>query len=79
MPDQPSTAPSAQGPLAGLRVLELGQGLSGPFTGAIFSDLGAEVVKLERVDGGDDAPLLGADNTRHGLPECGPSSNQEGD
>ena len=25
------------------------------------------------------APLLGADNARHGLPECGPSSNQQGD
>lgn len=53
------------GPLAGLRVLELGQVLAGPFAGAIFADLGAEVVKLERVDGGDDARRMGP-AFRHG-------------
>lgn len=46
--------------LQGLRVLELGQVLAGPFAGAIFADLGAEVVKLERIDGGDDARRMGA-------------------
>lgn len=53
------------GPLAGLRVLELGQVLAGPFAGAIFADLGAQVVKLERVDGGDDARRMGP-AFRHG-------------
>ncbi len=47
------------GPLQGLRVLELGQVLAGPFAGAIFADLGAEVIKLERPDGGDDARRMG--------------------
>ena len=45
--------------LAGIRVLELGQVLAGPFAGAILADLGAEVIKLERVDGGDDARHMG--------------------
>lgn len=45
--------------LRGLRVLELGQVLAAPFAGAIFADLGAEVVKIERVDGGDDARRMG--------------------
>jgi crotonobetainyl-CoA:carnitine CoA-transferase CaiB-like acyl-CoA transferase len=45
--------------LRGLRVLELGQVLAAPFAGAIFADLGAEVVKVERVDGGDDARRMG--------------------
>ena len=45
--------------LRGLRVLELGQVLAAPFAGAIFSDLGAEVIKVERVDGGDDARRMG--------------------
>ena len=45
--------------LQGLRVLELGQVLAGPFAGAILADLGAEVIKLERVDGGDDARRMG--------------------
>ncbi len=46
-------------PLQDLRVLELGQVLAGPFAGAIFADLGAEVIKLERPDGGDDARRMG--------------------
>ena len=53
------------GILEGLRVLELGQVLAGPFAGAIFADLGAEVIKLERVDGGDDARRMGP-AFRHG-------------
>ena len=45
--------------LEGVRVLELGQVLAGPFAGAILADLGAEVVKLERTEGGDDARHMG--------------------
>ncbi|HMA08766.1 MAG TPA: CoA transferase [Ramlibacter sp.] len=51
--------------LEGVRVLELGQVLAGPFAGAILADLGAEVIKLERVDGGDDARHMGPP-FRHG-------------
>ncbi len=51
--------------LDGLRVLELGQVLAGPFAGAILADLGAEVIKLERVEGGDDARRMGP-AFRHG-------------
>ena len=51
--------------LQGIRVLELGQVLSAPFAGAIFGDLGAEVLKIERADGGDDARRMGPD-FRHG-------------
>jgi crotonobetainyl-CoA:carnitine CoA-transferase CaiB-like acyl-CoA transferase len=47
------------GILGGLRVMELGQVLAGPFVGAIFADLGAEVVKVERIEGGDDARRMG--------------------
>jgi len=52
-------------PLAGIRVLELGQVLSGPFAGAILADLGAEVLKIERPEGGDDARNMGP-AFRHG-------------
>src|SRR3977135_786547 len=51
--------------LEGIRVLELGQVLSAPFAGAILGDLGAEVLKIERVEGGDDARRMGPD-FRHG-------------
>ena len=49
----PHTAPTATGPLAGVRVIELGQIAAGPFAGSLFADLGADVVKIERPDGGD--------------------------
>ncbi len=51
--------------LQGIRVLELGQVLSAPFAGAILGDLGAEVLKIERAGGGDDARRMGPD-FRHG-------------
>lgn len=41
------------GPLTGLRVLEFGQIAAGPFVGMLLADLGADVVKVERPDGGD--------------------------
>lgn len=53
------------GVLSGLRVLELGQVLAGPFAGAILSDLGADVIKVERPEGGDDARRMGQ-AFRHG-------------
>jgi formyl-CoA transferase len=38
---------TSSGPLAGLKVLELGQLIAGPFAGKFFSDFGAEVIKVE--------------------------------
>jgi len=42
------------GPLAGMKVLELAQIMAGPTCGMLLADLGADVVKVERVPGGDD-------------------------
>ncbi|MEQ8256702.1 MAG: CaiB/BaiF CoA-transferase family protein [Roseovarius confluentis] len=47
------TRSKTTGPLEGLRVLEFAQIAAGPFTGSLFADLGADVVKIERPDGGD--------------------------
>ncbi|MEM7208907.1 MAG: CaiB/BaiF CoA-transferase family protein [Pseudomonadota bacterium] len=41
------------GPLAGYRVIELGQLLAGPFAGCLLGYFGAEVIKIEPPDGGD--------------------------
>ena len=43
----------AEKPLAGVRVLELGQFIAGPFTGKFFAEFGAEVVKIEPPGQGD--------------------------
>lgn len=40
-------------PLAGIRVVEQGTFITGPFASLLLADMGAEVIKVERPDGGD--------------------------
>lgn len=47
-------------PLAGLRVVELTEALAGPYGAMLLGDLGAEVIKIERPDVGDQARRWGA-------------------
>ena len=46
-------------PLAGLKVVELARILAGPWAGQLLADLGAEVVKIERLGSGDDTRAWG--------------------
>jgi crotonobetainyl-CoA:carnitine CoA-transferase CaiB-like acyl-CoA transferase len=54
--DSSASTPAAghPGPLSGIRVLEFGQIAAGPFCAMLLADLGADVVKVEKPDGGDD-------------------------
>ena len=46
-------------PLAGIRVIELARILAGPWAGQLLADLGADVIKVENPDGGDDTRKWG--------------------
>ncbi|HEV3133104.1 MAG TPA: CoA transferase [Acidimicrobiia bacterium] len=51
---------ASSGPLAGIRILEVGHMLAGPFAGMLLGDLGADVIKIEPVDG-DISRKVGSD------------------
>src|SRR6478735_5820854 len=42
------------GVLDGVRVIDFGRYIAGPFCGALLGDLGADVIRIERIDGGED-------------------------
>jgi formyl-CoA transferase len=52
-PPPPDPFPPAAGPLAGLKVLELGQLIAGPFAAKTLADFGADVIKIEPPGSGD--------------------------
>jgi crotonobetainyl-CoA:carnitine CoA-transferase CaiB-like acyl-CoA transferase len=46
------------GVLDGIRVLDFGRYIAGPFCAALLGDLGAEVIRIERLGGGEDRHLI---------------------
>jgi crotonobetainyl-CoA:carnitine CoA-transferase CaiB-like acyl-CoA transferase len=59
-------SPKPKGPLAGLKVIELCHVMAGPVTGLMLADMGADVIKVEKIPGGDDTrrftpPVIGSE------------------
>ncbi len=46
------------GVLGGIRVLDFGRYIAGPFCAALLGDLGAEVIRIERREGGEDRGMI---------------------
>ena len=59
-----AAAPANEGPLKGLRVIEMGTLIAGPFCGQILGDFGADVIKIEDPKVGDPMRQWG-----HSLPK----------
>ena len=64
---QPDTAAASVRPLQGVRVIDVGNFLAGPYAATILGEFGAEVIKVEHPEGGDPMRRFGTATT---LPDA---------
>jgi crotonobetainyl-CoA:carnitine CoA-transferase CaiB-like acyl-CoA transferase len=65
-------------PLAGLRVLDFGRYIAGPYCATLLADWGAEVIRIERIEGGEDRTLAPISTTGDGALYIGLNRNKRG-
>jgi len=65
-------------PLAGVRVIDFGRYIAGPYCGTLLADMGAEVIRVERRDGGEDRYLGPVTETGEGGLFLGLNRNKKG-
>jgi len=61
---EPAAAASGERPLDGVRIIDLGNFVSGPYAASVLSEFGAEVYKVEYPIGGDPMRMLGTPTAR---------------
>ncbi len=62
---------SADGPFAGLRVIDFGRYIAGPYCAALLGDLGADVIRVEKREGREDRTLVPLAQNDDGTPREG--------
>lgn len=79
-PERPTLSPPQARPqgaplaLAGIRVADFSHFIAGPLCSMILADLGAEVIKIEKADGGDDFRRIRPPSpSRRARPISGPT------
>jgi len=60
-----------RGPLDGIRVVDFGRYIAGPFCAALLGDLGADVVRVEKREGREDRTMISLGETPEGTPREG--------
>ncbi|MEI9887064.1 MAG: CoA transferase [Rhizomicrobium sp.] len=60
-----------EGPFAGLRVVDFGRYIAGPYCAALLGDLGADVIRVEKREGREDRTLVSLGENDDGTPREG--------